>query len=368
MKNLFIIAACVVILMACKPHQTKKDSVETPDITISGDTVLIPGRSPVGQKIKQLTLRSESVLIPYSTTGTVRAIPECIADIAVPFEGRIVRSFVKAGQTVKAGSPLFSIHSPAFFETVKSYLQAKQEKQVAEMNLHRQQDLVDHGVGVQKELDEARLNFEISKGQVENLVATLSIYNVNAEKTEVGKPMVVTSPIKGEVVKNTIRVGQYLTANSDPMVCIADLKKVWVIAQVKESKMGLIQHLDEVKITIDAYPKQTFTGFVSYIGKILDEQSRSLEVIIECENAEQYLKPGTFTMVNFMNSHQEGIVLPATALIQEEDHTYVYKKTGSERFVKTPVNVTSAGNGNVIVMDGVAAGETVISEGCIYLH
>ncbi len=368
MKNLFIIPACVVILVACKPDQTKKDTSETPEITISGDTVIIPGRSAVGRKIKQLTLQPESVMVPYSTTGTVRAIPECIADVAVPFEGRIVESFVKAGQTVKAGSPLFSIHSPAFFETVKSYLQAKQTKQVAEMNLHRQQDLVDHGVGVQKELDEARLNFEISKGQVENLIATLAIYNVNAEKTEVGKPMVVTSPIKGEVVKNSIRVGQYLNANSDPMVCIADLKKVWVIAQVKESKMGLIQNQDEAKITIDAYPKQAFSGFVSYIGKILDEKTRSLEVIIECDNAEQYLKPGTFTMVTFLNSHQEGLVLPATALVQEEDHAYVYKRTGNEKFVKTAVNVTSAGDGKVIILDGIAAGDTVISEGCIYLH
>ncbi len=368
MKNLIIIPACMVILIACNPHQTKKDSSEAPEISITGDTVLIPAGSAVGQKIKQLTLRSESVLIPYSTTGTVRAIPECIADIAVPFEGRIVQSFVKAGQTVKAGSPLFSVHSPAFFETVKSYLQAKQEKQVAEMNLHREQDLVDHGVGVQKDLDEVRLNFEIAKGQVENLAATLSIYNVNPEKSEVGKPMVVTSPIKGEVVKNSIRVGQYLTANSDPMVCVADLKKVWVIAQVKESKMGLIQHLDEVKITIDAYPKKSFTGFVSYIGKILDEQTRSLEVIIEYDNTEQYLKPGTFTMVTFINSHQEGIVLPATALVQEEDHTYVYRRTGDGRFVKTPVSVTTSGNGNVIVLDGLAAGETVISEGCLYLH
>jgi cobalt-zinc-cadmium efflux system membrane fusion protein len=73
-------------------------------------------------------------------------------------------------------------------------------------------------------------------------------------------------------------------------------------------------------------------------------------------------------MVTFINSHQEGIVLPATALVQEEDHTYVYKRTGNERFVKTLVNITSGDNGNVIVLDGIVAGDTVISEGCIYIQ
>lgn len=102
MKNLLIILACATIIISCKPHQTKKDTTETPEITFSGDTVLIPRLSSAGQKIKQMTLSSGSVLVPYSTTGTVRAIPECIADVAVPFEGRIVQSFVKAGQTVKA--------------------------------------------------------------------------------------------------------------------------------------------------------------------------------------------------------------------------------------------------------------------------
>jgi len=368
MKNTVILLAGMIGFIACKPNHDKQEATPYPEITISGDTITIPVRSVAGQKIKMLTLNTERITLPCATTGTIRAIPECIADIAVPFDGRIVESFVKAGQVVKAGSPLFSIHSPAFFETVKSYLQAKQEKQVAELNYLRQKDLVDHGVGIQKELDEARLNFEIAKGQVDNLMATLRIFNVNPQEIEVGKPMVVTSPIKGEVVRNTIRVGQYLTSDSDPMVCVADLRKVWVIAQVKENKIGLIQNHDEVGITIDAYPQESFTGFVSFIGKILDEETRSLEVIIECDNTKQFLKPGMFATITFIHANEEGLVLPATALIQDRDHTYVYKSIGGDRYIKTEVSVLSATNGNVIIRNGINAGETVISEGCIYLQ
>jgi len=358
----------MVVMGSCKTHLSQTEAPQSTEIIIVGDTIIIPTQSTVNQKIKQTTVSPENIQIPCITTGTVKAVPECIADIAVPFDGRIVESFVKSGQPVKVGSPLFSIHSPAFSETVKSLLQARQEKQVTELNLHRQQDLVDHGVGIQKELDEARLSFEIAKGQVDNLIATLAIYNVHQDDIQVGKPMVVTSPIKGEVVKNTIRVGQYLTAASDPMVCVANLEKLWVVAQIKENNIGWVQKQDEVQISIDAYPKQVFKGYVSYIGKILDEQTRSLEVIIECNNTAQLLKPGMFARVTFIHAHQEGIVVPATALVQEEDHTSVYKQMGNGRYIKTKVDISSAEDGKVIILSGIRSGDTIISEGTIYLH
>ncbi len=368
MKKIAIILACATLCAACKTASDNSEATKNSEIVISGDSLLIPAGSMVEKKISIITIKPEPVQIPYTTTAAVRAIPECMAEVAVPFEGRIVESFVKAGQWVNAGSPLFSMYSPAFFETVKAFLQARQEKQVSELNLRRQQDLVDHGVGILKELDEAQLNFDITKGQVENLLATLSIYNVKADDTEVGKPLVVTSPIKGEIVRNTIRIGQYFTTDSDPMVCIADLKKVWVIAQVKENRIGLVQNLDSVEITIDAYPLRTFTGFVNYTGKILDEQTRSLEVIVECDNSDQMMKPGMFASVTFRQSRTEGIILPASALIQGEDHTYVYKQTSEGRYLKTEVDVASASDGKVIVLRGIGTGDRVIGEGTIYLH
>ncbi len=368
MKKSIILLGILFSLFACNPSKDSKQEPQLPVCQLTGDTLIIPARSVVGQKIRLLTINPENYELPCATTGTVRALPECMADVAVPFDGRIVESYVRAGQTVQAGTPLFSIHSPVFFETVKSFLQARQEKEVAELNLRRQQDLVDHGVGIRKELDEEQLNYDIAKGQYESLLSTLAIFNVNPAEIEVGKPLLVTSPIKGEVVRNAIRVGQYLTADSDPMVCVADLRKVWVIAQVKESKIGMIQNQDQVAITIDAFPEKLFPGFVSYIGKIIDEQTRSLEVIIECDNAEQLLKPGMFATVTFTHASQDGILLPATALIQDENHTFVYKSIGSDRFVKTEVEIITAFDGKVIIQNGVAAGDTVISEGSIYLQ
>jgi membrane fusion protein, heavy metal efflux system len=355
-------------MVACKSNSESSNETIVPDISIIGDSVLIPKGSNVGKKVRTAPITPESVRIPYVTTATVKALPECIAEVAVPFEGRIVESFVKSGQIVKQGSPLFSLHSPAFSETVKSFLQARQERQVAELNLRRQEDLVQHGVGVKKDLDDARLSFDIAKGQEDNLQATLSIYHVHTQNIEVGKPLVVTSPIQGEVVINNIRIGQFLAIDSDPMVCVADLRKVWVVAQVKENRIGFVKNQDEVSATIDAFPQKAFIGKVFYVGKILDEQTRSLEVIIECDNSEQLLKPGMFATVTFMHEQMNGIVLPSTSLVQGERNTYVYKQIGQDRYVKTKVDVANVSDGRVIVLNGLLPGDVVITEGCIYLQ
>jgi membrane fusion protein, heavy metal efflux system len=368
MMKFFPILACAICMVACKSNSGKSVDSQVPEISISGDSVLIPKGSNVGKKVRTTLITPESVLIPYVTTATVRALPECIAEVAVPFEGRIVESFVKSGQSVKEGSPLFSLHSPSFSETVKAFMQARQEKQVAELNLRRQEDLVQHGVGVSKELEDARLGFEIAKGQEDNLRATLSIYNVNTHNIEVGKPLVVTSPIQGEVVINNIRMGQFLAIDSDPMVCVADLRKVWVVAQVKENRIGFVKNQDEVSATIDAFPQKSFKGKVFYVGKILDEETRSLEVIIECDNSEQLLKPGMFATVTFMHEQRDGMILPMTSLVQGEQNTYVYKQIGQDRFVKTKVDVTNLAENKVIVLNGLIPGDIVITEGCIYLQ
>ncbi len=368
MKKIVILFISSIGITGCHSGRNGQELARSPEVVISGDTMWVPKETPEGQRIQLQVVRPERVTLPCKATGTIRAIPECIADVAVPFDGRIVESFVKAGKKVSAGDPLFSIHSPAFMETVKTYIQAKQENRLAEMNYLRQQDLVKNGIGIQKELDEARLNYESTKSQLDNLAATLSIFNVDPVSTCLGKPLVVTAPIRGEVVRNTIRVGQYLTADSDPMVCIADLAKVWVIAKVKENNIALVEENSEVEITLDAYPQHLFTGKVNYIGQLLDESTRSLEVIIECANPGQLMKPGMFATVRFIHDNQAGILLPATALKQEEGATYVYRSIGQERYVKTAVTVVSILNGTVMVQSGIAAGDTVISEGALFLQ
>ena len=357
-----------MFLMSCTHNEKTGQPTQNSHVQTEGDAVLIPSESPVLQHIRLHTVTLKNYHSHYITTGTVRMINGSMAELSSPFEGRITKSFVRLGQKVLAGTPVFEIYSPDYFETVKSFVQAKQEKQLALANYNRQKDLFEHGVGSGKEFEEAGATWQIAGREYEKAEASLLIFNVKPEEISLGKPLIVRSPIDGEIVKNKITVGQYLKSDAEPQATVANLAKVWVVAQVKEKNISLINSIDSVHVVTDAHPDQTINGLVSYVGSILDEQTRSVEVYVECRNDNKILKPGMFANVLFTRQILNAVVIPASAVLQEEDHSYVFVQTEKNKFVKRDVSVTTGNEKELIVNSGLSANETIVAEGAVYLR
>ena len=243
--------------MDCHNNTKHDDEIK---VLTTGDTLIIPADSNITAKIKTEKVIPELYRNKIITSGIVKAIPNNYAEIAAPFSGRIIRSFVSLGQKVEMGSPIFEISSPSFFEAGKTYYQTKQEMQLAEKNLKRQQDLIKNGVGVQKDLEEAEVNYELTKRDYENSIASLKVYQVDPEIMVLGQPLVVRSPIKGEVVENNIVIGQYLKEDAEPIAIVAELSDVWVIGQLKEKDINSVHVNDDVEIRLTGMPELTLKG------------------------------------------------------------------------------------------------------------
>ena len=367
-KKIIIAGIAAMALLSCsrpgKSGQAAKDSrIQTED-----NVIVIPAESPVLQRISLQTVILGNYHAHYTTTGSVRVINGSMAEISTPFEGRVTKSFVRLGQKVSAGTPVFEIYSPDYFETVKSFVQAKQEKQLATTNYNRQKDLLEHGVGSKKEFEEAGAAWQIAVREYEKAEASLLIFNVKTDEISLGQPLIVRSPIAGEIVKNNITVGQYLKNDAEPQAVVANLGKVWVVAYVKEKNLSLINSIDSVQVITDAHPDKPINGAVSYVGSLLDEQSRSVEVYVECRNENKTLKPGMFANVSFTQQIQDKIVIPASAVLQGEEHTYVFVQAGKSKFVKRDVSVTTGNGKEMIVNSGLTANETIVADGAIYLR
>lgn len=367
-KNLLVLGVAALFLLSCNHQEKSGQSAKDSRIQTEGNTVVIPDESPLLQRIRIQTVTSGNYHSHYTTTGTVQVITGSMAELSTPFEGRITKSFVRLGQKVSAGTPVFEIYSPDYFETVKSFVQAKQEKQLATANNNRQKDLLEHGVGSKKELEEAEAAWQIAGREYEKTEASLLIFNVKPDEISLVKPLIVRSPIAGEIVKNNITVGQYLKSDAEPQAVVANLAKVWVLAQVKEKNINLINSIDSVHVITDAHPDQQINGIVSYIGSLLDEQTRSVEVYVECKNDNKALKPGMFANVMFTREIPDVVVIPASAVLQEEDHTYVFVQTEKNKFVKRDVSVTTGNEKELIVTSGLKANETIVAEGAVYLR
>lgn len=365
MNKFYLFTGLCLLLVACKQNNSTGESA---GIQYKGDTIIVSESSPI---LKEMIVE-KSYLQDFSgefrTVGTIRPVSGKLAEITPPFSGRIGKAFVKLGQKVNVGSPVLEMGSSEFFEATKTYYAAQSANELARRNYDRQKELAANGVASQRDLELAQSEAHIADQEFEQAKATLEIFNIDASSFQMGQPLRIVSPIAGEVVKCNITMGSYAKEDSEPLAVIADLSHVWVAALVKEKYFGAIKHGDRVEVFTDASPNKIIWGTISYIGEMLDEETRSLEVIVECDNADRGLKLGMFCEVHFLSSPTKAIVLPSTAIMQEQDNAYVLIEVAKGKFIRRKVEAESIDMDNVRIINGIAENEDIVVKGGFLLN
>ncbi len=82
-----------------------------------------------------------------------------------------------------------------------------------------------------------------------------------------------------------------------------------------------------------AYPGEIFTGTVYHIDDVVDEETRAINVLIECQNKNGKLKPGMYATIKFTEKPVQAVFLPSTSLLQLNDQNFVFRevKPGNSR-------------------------------------
>lgn len=362
-RNLHLFLWSALTMHSCHKQNTE----EKPAYIVSGNTIFLSENSNIKNHIKIESVKSEWLSPDLLTVGEVKAIPTNYAEIIPPFAGRISQSFVRLGQKVNIGTPLFTISSPEYFNAQKDYFEAQQEYTLSNLNLKRQKDLLKHGVGIQRVVEEAQTDYQTKKSALENASAALKVYNINPNHLKLGQPLIVTSPLKGEIITSNIVIGQYIKEDAQPIATIAELNKVWIAGQIKEKDLGYINKLKEVTINVNAFPDKNITGKIFHINKIVDEDTRSVEVLIECNNTDKILKPGMYVNVLFKNEPEVALIIPTKAIYQVNDEQFVFVQIGKNKFIKKKVTTKDISKDKTVIKKGIKTGEHIVTEGGIYL-
>ena len=358
---------CLLLIVACGGRDAAHHD-STTQMFIAGDTIIINENSPILKQIVVQNTELKDFEAEFRTVGTVRPVSGKLAEIAPPFAGRIVKSSVRLGQKVSTGAPVFELNSSEFYEATKEYFAAQSSNEVAQRNYNRQKELAANGVAAQRDLEEAQSEAHIAQQEYEQAAASLRIFNTDVDRLQMGQPLSIVSPINGEVIKYDITIGEYVKEDAEPVAVVADISQVWVVAFVKEKYFGAIRQGDRVEIYTDTQLSKIHQGTIYYIGEMLDEETRSLEVIVECNNTDRALKLGMFCEVHFLSAPTKAIILPSTAIMQELDYDFVLKEVAKGKFVRCKVETESLRENTVRIISGITAGEQIVMEGGIYLQ
>jgi len=356
----------LLLLQACN-SQSHESPNQSPTISAVGDTVTVSENTSLLSKLKFVTTTNAQHALKLNAAATVKIIPSSYVEIPVPFAGRIVKSHVKLGQKVAINTPLFSISSSDYFEAQRAYLDAKQAFMLANNMLKRQKDLIAHGVGSKKELEEAETNFATSNAALGNATAALKIFDSTPTHSVLGEPLLVRSPIQGEILSSSIVLGQYTKEDAPALLRIAELSKVWVSAYIKEKDLPAIDQLARVEVSVDALPAKKIPGKIVHINQFVDEASRNIEVLIACENTDRALKPGMYVNAEFERQTTPTLFIPAKAVFQFNDKSFVWVKTSSNTFVKRFVTTGVTEGDAIQILTGLVRQEQIVAEGAFYL-
>ena len=287
--------------------------------------------------------------------------------MASPFSGRVVNSRVHVGQAVSVGTPLFEVSSAGYSEVVKDFLEEKTALEVEKKAYERAKDLFANNIVSEREMDEARSAYVSALGEYNLAESTLKAYQTNLTSVEVGQPLVVRSPIAGKVISSNIVLGEYLREEDEAQVIVADLNKVWVKVNVTEKDIPYLQDVEMVEIRLVSQPDTVHYGSIHYVGGILDEETRTVQSIIECNNAGGKMLPNMYANVLLKAKSQECIIIPKNAVLQGEGYRFVFRKMADGTFIKTIVEVQSVDEQSLIVLSGLNEGDEIIVNGVVYL-
>ena len=305
------------------------------------------------EKIQKLGVRTEAAQM-RTLDRTVRASGRIEPDerrvyaIAPKFEGYVERLHVNfTGQSVGRGQALFEVYSPEL-------VSAQREYAIAAQGVNALQAAGGSAQAGMKQLAESSLqrlkNWDISEEQVKALV----------NSGESKRTLTFRSPVAGTVIEKKAVQGMRFMPG-EALYQVADLSSVWVIADVFEQDIGLIQSGAPAKVKINAYPDKEFTGRVSYVYPTLKAETRTVAVRVELANPGLLLKPAMFAQVELATTNKGAVLtVPVSAVIDSGTRQMVLIQQGEGRFEPRDVKLGARSDNYVEVLQGLKDGEKVV--------
>lgn len=348
------------LLVGCDGIQKAAKPDESTAIQHQGNRVIVPANSPLAGRLQiepvQWTIIQRQVAAPAS----VEADPARFAKILPPVSGRVLRLYVHPGDAVKKGQELLAIDAPDFVTAQTDYSRSRSVLAQAERALVRQQDLAVHGIVGQKEVDQARTDRDSALSDLNRTKDRLRLLGMDPDKTELGSPLIVRSPLSGKVLDVSSATGEYRNDPNAPLMTVADLSSVWVTANVQEKDIHYVHRGDPASASFAAYPDEAFRGRVLFVADVLDPDTRTAKVRVAFDNEDGRLRPAMFATVTLKTWDTSELTVQTSALVMAGDHTTVFIEVGKNTFEQRAVQTGEQQGAKTIIKGGLKAGEGVL--------
>lgn len=326
--------------------------------------------APPAVPVLVATSVQKTIPVEVKAIGTV----EAYSNVAVKAQvsGELVAVHFREGEDVKAGQPLFGIDRRPFevaLQQAEANLARDQARlENARVQAQRYAKLFEEGVASREQFDQARTDAEALDAAVRADRAAVEKAKLDLQYCS------IVAPLGGRTGSLIVHQGNLVKANDDPaLVVINQMSPIYVNFSLPEQYLGPVRayraagklHVEAVIPDDTGAPER---GEVTFIDNTVDSATGTIRLKATFPNPQRRLWPGQFVNVALrLTAEPNAIVVPAPAVQTGQSGTYVFVVKPDRTVEMRPVETGRTYQTEVVILEGLAAGETVVTDGQLRL-
>jgi cobalt-zinc-cadmium efflux system membrane fusion protein len=328
-----------------------------------------------------------------NTEGNIAADDDLTTPVYSPFSGRVTKLEARLGDNVAKGAPLMTVEAQEYVQAQNDLIAAMSglasttaQLNLAETNETREHALFDARGAALKDWQQSQSDLATAQGNRRTAEIALAavrnrlrIFGMSDRQiaalarapigVQTSPEATVAAPIAGTVILRQVGLGQFIQSGaSNPVFSIGDLSTVWLIANVRESDAPLMQVGEPVAMHVPALPGRVFHAKLSYVAASVDPVTRRLQVRADVANTDGALKPQMFASFSIVTGEDRSApAVPQSSIVYEGDAARVWILRRDGLLALRQIRVGRTDGDRVEVLQGVAAGERVVTSGAIFI-
>jgi len=306
--------------------------------------------------------------VPVYLTGLGAVTAFNTANIKSRVDGQIMKVNFREGQDVREGDLLIEIDDRPYrvqLEQMQAQLFRDQAQlRDAKLNLDRYTALIPSGSIAQQQVDTQKALVDQLDGTVRNDQAQIDSAKLNITYCH------ITAPFTGRVGLRQVDPGNIVhAADTNPMLILTQLRPIAVIFTLPEDVLpNVAQQMTHGTLEVDAFSRddqtKLATGKLLTIDNQIDPTTGTAKLKAVFDNKDNKLWPNQFVNADLLlETRKNSTVVPTAAILRGPQGTFVYAVNSDKTVQDKPVTVALTQGDTTVVSDGVAPGDTVVTDG-----
>lgn len=356
-KTFYLLTAFCIFLSSCNKNGNEQNETESKEETFCLNEQL-------KKTTKIVTVSSQPIEEQLTLPGKIDYNENDLVAFRSLLEGIVDQVRFELGDYVTQGQVLATIKSTQIQELYQQ--KRSQEGQIAllQKQIHTKRELLNDGLLSAPEVLEIEHELANAKIELERINQSLQLYRATGNGS-----FQILAPKNGYIIQKAISSGQSITAESEPLFSISNLKQVWVMVNIYASNLRYIKTGDAVKVRTIAFPDQIYNGKIDKIYNVFDDDEHVLKARVVLENQNLNLMPGLSAdiVINKNTSSRNAFAIPNNAVVFHNNNDYIVIYTDDCHLKSKKVTIISKNEEWTYIEEDLSKNDKVISTNALII-